>query len=151
MALAAALGAAAPALAQSAAVQTAGSQAAAAASGRTQFLSRFAFQVGLEHFVADDPRFVWDAHWGGDVDLVDYGRGALTFAATYQTVLGSQFRDFDPVQGNYTLEAAASARAGRSTGGGATEASASMGAGPRSSCFLRPSAGSIPTSSSSPR
>lgn len=80
--------------------------------GGVDFLSRFAFHVGLEHLSSDDPRFVWDGHWGGELDFIDYGRGALTFFATYQTILGDQFREFDPNQGNYTLGGLASVRAG---------------------------------------
>ena len=99
------LAAAAPATAQTTAPQAAQSPAG------TTFLSRFAFHVGMEHLSSPDPRFVWDAHWGGDLDLVDYGRGAVTFTAVYQTILGDEFREFDPNQGNYTLEGAASVRA----------------------------------------
>lgn len=101
------LAAAGPAAAQSAAPQAA--QAPQASTGTT-FLSRFGFHVGMEHLSSPDPRFVWDADWGGDLDLVDYGRGAVTFAAVYQTILGDEFREFDPNQGNYTLEGSASAR-----------------------------------------
>jgi len=64
----------------------------------------------MEHLVSDDPRYVWDANFGGELDMVDYGRGRATFVANYETVLGSEFRAFDPNQGNYTLEASTSAR-----------------------------------------
>ena len=97
---------AAPSLAQ-----TAPAQATQAGSTGPEFLSRFDFLVGLEYLVSDDPRFVWDAYWGGDLDLIDYGRGALTFAATYETILGNEFREFDPNQGNYMLGGSASVRA----------------------------------------
>lgn len=95
---------AAPALSQTDPAQATGS------SG-PDFLSRFDFLVGLGYLVSDDPRFVWDAYWGGDLDLIDYGRGALTFAAIYETTLGDEFREFDPNQGNYMLEGSASVRA----------------------------------------
>jgi hypothetical protein len=95
----------APALAQ-----TAPTQATQAGSSSPDFLSRFDFLVGLEHLVSDDPRFVWDAYWGGELDFIDYGRGALTFAATYETILGNEFREFDPNQGNYMLGGSASVR-----------------------------------------
>ena len=85
---------------------------AAAAQSPPEFLSRFDFQFGLEHLVSDDPRFVWDASFGGDLDLVDYGRGRLTFVAEYETVLGSEYQPFDPLQGNYTIEGVLSARTG---------------------------------------
>jgi hypothetical protein len=113
LAIASTLWAAVPVAAQGGAVpQTGDHDTGGQPSGEPQFLSRFAFQVGLEHMYVDDPRFVWDAHWGAELDLVDYGRGALTFAAAYQTVLGNQFREFDPNQGDYTLEGSASARTG---------------------------------------
>jgi len=75
------------------------------------FLSRFAFHVSMEHLVSDEQRFVWDATWGAEIDLVDYGVGRFTFVADYETILGSELRAFDPNQGNYTLEGSLSARA----------------------------------------
>jgi hypothetical protein len=102
----------APALAQTASVQQMASAQAAQAGGSPEFLSRFDFLVGIEHIFSDDPRFVWDAYWGGELDFIDYGRGALTFAAIYETILGNEFREFDPNQGNYMLGGSASVRAG---------------------------------------
>ncbi|MBI4262843.1 MAG: hypothetical protein HY657_00575 [Acidobacteria bacterium] len=75
-----------------------------------EFLSRFAFHVSMEHLFSEEERFVWDAKWGGELDLVDYGAGRFTFVANYQTILGSEFRAFDPNQGNYVLEGSLSAR-----------------------------------------
>ena len=92
--------------------QTFSAQATQGGSSSPDFLSRFDFYVGIEHLGSDDPRFVWDAHWGGELDLIDYGRGALTFGAIYQTILGNEFREFDPNQGNYMLGGSASIRAG---------------------------------------
>lgn len=57
--------------------------------------------------------FDWDADFGGDLDLVDYGRGRVNFLANYQVILGNQYRVFDPNQGNYTLEVSSSLYAGR--------------------------------------
>lgn len=76
------------------------------------FLPRFDFAISLEHLVDDDSRFVWDAHIAGELDFVDYGVGRVTFGAAYETVLGNEFQPFDPEQGHYTLEGAASGRAG---------------------------------------
>lgn len=76
------------------------------------FLPRFDFHVSLEHLYREEIRYVWDAHWGGDLDILDYGVGRLTFVADYETVLGSEFRTFDPNQGNYLLEGSASGRVG---------------------------------------
>ena len=60
----------------------------------------------------DDPRFSWDTHWGGSLDVVDYVGGRLGAIIDYQAVLGSEFQPFDPYQGIYTLEVSGSARAG---------------------------------------
>lgn len=80
-------------------------------SSSIELLPRFGFHVSMEHLVSDDERFVWDANWGGELDIVDYGVGRFTFVANYQTILGSEFRAFDPNQGNYILEGSLSARA----------------------------------------
>jgi hypothetical protein len=66
----------------------------------------------MEHLVSEDPRFVWDANFGGELDMLEYGSGRATFVANYQTILGSEFRAFDPNQGNYILEGSISRRAG---------------------------------------
>ena len=85
-------------------------QSAQVPSPSVEFLSRFDFNVSMEHLVSDDPRYVWDANFGGELDMIDYGRGRATFVANYETVLGSEFRAFDPNQGNYVLEGSMSAR-----------------------------------------
>jgi hypothetical protein len=81
-----------------------------AAPQTIQFLPRAAFHLSAEHLSSDDDRFVWDANFGGELDFVDYGVGRATFVANYQAVLGDQLRNFDPNQGNYTLEGSTSAR-----------------------------------------
>ena len=102
------LSAAFPASAQTNVTQA---QAAPPSSPRhVEFLSRYVFGVGLEHLFRDEPRYVWDATFGGEVDMVDYGAGRATFAATYETVLGNELREFDPNQGNYTLEGSVTVR-----------------------------------------
>jgi hypothetical protein len=97
------LAAASPAAAQ----QTPSSSRGPAVS----FLTRSAFHMGAEHFsgIADE-RFRWDANFGGELDLVDYTRGRLIFAANYQAILGEELWIFDPNQGNYILEGALTAR-----------------------------------------
>lgn len=100
-------------MAMPAAAQTAMAPPPAEASTSSPaLLSRFDFSVGMEHISSEDQRFVWDAYWGAELDLVDYGAGRLMFAAAYQTILGEEFRIFDPNQGNYMLAGSASARAG---------------------------------------
>jgi hypothetical protein len=75
-----------------------------------QFLPRSAFHMGAEHLSSSDPRFIWDANFGGELDFVDYGVGRATFVANYQVILGDEFHAFDPNQGNYILGGAVSAR-----------------------------------------
>lgn len=85
---------------------------AAPAGAQTAFLSRTAFFVSAEHLSGDDPRFVWDAHFNGSLDLVDYGAGRVTFDVDYEVVLGEELRPFDTNQGNYILASSVSRRLG---------------------------------------
>jgi len=62
-----------------------------------------------------DRRFMWDTFWGGSVDIFDYVGGRLGVIIDYEAMLGGEYQAFDPNQGNYTLEASASARFGAQT------------------------------------
>lgn len=78
-----------------------------------QFLSRYDFHLSAAELGSGDhTAFMWDTHWGGDFDLVDYVTGRFGFLVDYQAVLGNEFRPFDPNQGNYTLEFSGSGRLG---------------------------------------
>lgn len=77
---------------------------------RVQLLPRTEFRLSAEHISADDVMFVWDANFGGEIDVIDYGRGRAIFVANYQAILGDEFRHFDPNQGNYVLSGSASVR-----------------------------------------
>jgi hypothetical protein len=77
---------------------------------KVEFMPRTAFHMAAEHLSGDDPRYVWDADFGGELDVVDYGYGRFTFEANYQVVLGEEIRSFDPNQGNYILMGNISAR-----------------------------------------
>lgn len=81
------------------------------ASGEHGLLPRYRFYLSAEALATDDTRFDWDADFGGDLDLVDYRIGRVTAIASFETVLGEQLRQFDPNQGNYTLDVSASVRA----------------------------------------
>jgi hypothetical protein len=81
-----------------------------AAQGPVTFFPRYDFYLAAEHLSQKDPRFVWDTNFGGAMDLLDYGFGRATFAANYEAVLGQQFRNFDPNQGNYLLDGSVSLR-----------------------------------------
>jgi hypothetical protein len=75
-----------------------------------EILPRFSFHLSAEHLSGDDQAFVWDANYGGELDLVDYRAGRATFYANYQVVMGEEFHAFDPNQGNYILGGRVSAR-----------------------------------------
>jgi hypothetical protein len=79
---------------------------------RIRFLPRYDFHLAADHLSTNDPRFVWDANFGGEVDFVDYGRGRATFTGNFESVLGNEFRTFDPNQGNYLLDESLSWRQG---------------------------------------
>lgn len=91
-----------------AAAQTAGEEPV----GRVRFMPRTVFHMTAERLSLDDPRFEWEANFGGEVDIVDYGVGRFAFWANYQVVIGDEIRIFDPNQGNYILAGLLSARLG---------------------------------------
>jgi hypothetical protein len=73
-------------------------------------MPRAGFHLSAEHLSGDDEGFEWDANFGGDLDVVDYGRGRMQFYANYQVIMGTEFRRFDPNQGNYILGGSLSMR-----------------------------------------
>jgi hypothetical protein len=75
-----------------------------------QFLSRYDFHLSAAALANDNPRFSWDTHFGGDIDIVDYVRGRAATVIDYEAVLGNELRPFDPNQGNYILELSSSYR-----------------------------------------
>lgn len=77
-----------------------------------QFMSRFDVHLTADATASGNPAFWMDTHFGGDFDIVDYGKGRSTLLADYQAVLGKQIRPFDPNQGNYLLEGSSSYRLG---------------------------------------
>lgn len=88
----------------------------APAPASPDFLTRYDFHLSAAKLAPStpdnlpDPRFVWDTHFGGDLDVVDYVTGRLSMLVDYEAVLGDAIRAFDPNQGNYTLEASSSVR-----------------------------------------
>lgn len=91
-----------------------GTTASSPAPVRIRFMPRYDFHLAADHLSTADARFVWDTNFGGEVDFVDYGRGRATFTGNFESVLGNQFRRFDPNQGNYLLDGSLSWR-GRGT------------------------------------
>lgn len=81
-------------------------------SNEIHFMPRYDFHLTAEHLSGDDESFVWDANFGGDLDVVDYGKGRASFVANYQVILGDEIRRFDPNQGNYILSGSSSLREG---------------------------------------
>ena len=83
-----------------------------------EFLPRFDFHLNVDSLsppkdtpaeIADE-RFSWITHFGGSFDLVDLVVARAGAVIDYEAVEGSEYRPFDPNQGNYTLEAFVSAR-----------------------------------------
>lgn len=75
-------------------------------------VTRYDFHLTGTALGIDDPRFSWAAHFGGDMDLIDYVVGRASISADYEVFLGDEIRAFDPNQSNYTLEASSSVRIG---------------------------------------
>jgi hypothetical protein len=79
----------------------------AASNDAPRFLSSYNFHLEALALADEDPRFSWNARLGGDLDVVDIGRARVNLLADYEIVLGDELQPFDPIQGNYTLEASA--------------------------------------------
>jgi hypothetical protein len=85
-----------------------------------EFMSRYDFHLSIASLMPSTPapssvpdqRFSWDSHFGGSFDFADLVVARLGVSADYQAVMGSEYRPFDPNQGNYTLEGFISARVG---------------------------------------
>jgi hypothetical protein len=80
---------------------------------KAEFLPRSKFQLAANWLTGGDPRFTWDARFGGTADLLDYTFGRLSIVGDYEAVVGSERRNFDVEQGLYTLEASTSGRIGK--------------------------------------
>jgi hypothetical protein len=75
-----------------------------------QVFPRYDFHLSALALSNSDRRFSWDTHFGGELDVVDYGTGRVTFLVDFAALLGNDRRPFDPMQGTYILEASASVR-----------------------------------------
>ena len=86
-----------------------------------EFLSRYDFRLSVDSLMPPkdtpealaDERFSWNTHFGGSFDVLDlvFARAGATI--DFEAVEGSEYRPFDPNQGNYVLEGFVMARAGR--------------------------------------
>jgi hypothetical protein len=96
---------------------------AAPAPVAPEFFPRFDFHMSIVRLMRRatlpppvvDERFSWDSQFGGSFDIVDYVAGRAAVLVDYQAVMGSEYRPFDPNQGNYTLELTASRRVNDAT------------------------------------
>lgn len=75
-----------------------------------ELLTRYDFHLSAAVLTSGDPRFDWDASFGGELEAVRYPQGRAIFAADYNVVLGDELRHFDPNQGNYTFDLSGSRR-----------------------------------------
>jgi hypothetical protein len=83
-----------------------------------EFLPRYDFHLSVDSLMPPkntpaeiaDERFSWITHFGGSFDLVDLVWVRAGANIDFEAVEGSEYRPFDPNQGNYTLEAFISAR-----------------------------------------
>jgi hypothetical protein len=91
----------------------------APAPAAPEFLTRYDFHLSIASLMPGTPtpappvpdqRFSWDTHFGGSFDFADLVVARLGVIVDYQAVEGSEYRPFDPNQGNYTMEGFISAR-----------------------------------------
>lgn len=66
-------------------------------------LTSAGFHLGVEALSNRDARFDWDGDFGGDVDVVDCGRGRLNAAFNYELLMGGILQPFDPIYSNYAI------------------------------------------------
>ena len=94
---------------------------AAPAPAGPEFLPRYDFHLSVDSLMPPkdtpaqiaDERFSWITRFGGSFDVVDLLWVRAGANIDFEAVEGSEYRPFDPNQGNYTLEAFISARAPR--------------------------------------
>ncbi len=97
-----------------------------APAGR-EFLSRYDFHLSVDSLMPPkdtpeelaDERFSWNTRFGGSFDVLDLVFARAGAMIDFEAVEGSEYRPFDPNQGNYVLEGFVMARAGEHTEVGA--------------------------------
>ena len=77
-------------------------------SERAVFFPSYGYHLNFQWLGIDDTRFTWQADFGGEVGLLDYGALRVAVLANFQTILGGELRAFEPNQDYYTLEVSAS-------------------------------------------
>ena len=71
------------------------------------FLTSYRFHLNASGRVPSEDNFVWDADFGGDLDLVDLQYFRVNLLVNFESILGKQKRAVDPNQGNYTIDVSA--------------------------------------------
>jgi len=68
------------------------------------FLTSYRFHLNASRLASNNENFVWDADFGGDIDVFDlqYFRGNML--VNFESIVGNGFRPIDPNQGNYTID-----------------------------------------------
>ncbi len=96
-------------LAATASAQQSGPQPLEGPIEHFEFFSRYDFQLMANVLSGHEGnQFRWDTHFGGEFDVLNFVKGRATVVTDYEAVLGSEYRPFDPNQGNYILEPAIS-------------------------------------------
>ena len=73
-------------------------------------LTRFRATLGGTWIPDVDEQFNWDFDIGGDFDVADVGFLRVNIFYNLETIAGTEFRNVDPNQSNYTLDTSVSAR-----------------------------------------
>ena len=78
------------------------------------FLTSYRFHLDALRLVSSDDNFVWDADFGGDMDVFDLRFIRGNVLANFESIFGEQIRAIDPNQSNYTIDLSTWWRTGES-------------------------------------
>ena len=68
------------------------------------FLTSYRFHLKALRLVSSDGNFVWDADFGGDMDVFDLDVVRGNVLVNFESIVGKQIRAIDPNQGNYAFD-----------------------------------------------
>ena len=68
------------------------------------FLTNYRLRLRVLRLVSSDDNFVWDADFGGDIDVFDLDHVRGNVLVNVESIVGKQIRAIDPNQGNYTFD-----------------------------------------------
>lgn len=68
------------------------------------FLTSYRFHLNAFGVVSSQEEFVWDADFGGDLDVFDFEHLRGNMLVNYEGIIGEEIRAIDPNQGNYTID-----------------------------------------------